>query len=184
MSGIILAQPQERRRARLANLVLLRRLVDYTNRVSIEKAGAVVVALGINLASDHRLLASITLLPALVGTVLNLLALQVTHGRPRGRLLHRYETHLSTSQGNPRPNLPAVVECIGGVCMVAGAAWAVTDLPDVVRMVYVAVATGYLVAVCSSIFDDNAWYNPAVRSPHWQEIDRILSGVQVCAVML
>jgi len=37
MSGIILAQPQELRRDRLASLVLLRRLATYTIRIGVEK---------------------------------------------------------------------------------------------------------------------------------------------------
>ncbi len=184
MSGIILARPQEQRRDRFANLVLLRRLASYTGVLSANKVAAVVVAVAITLASDNRLVAGLALLPALVGTVLDVVALRVTQGTPRGRLLRRYEKHLATSEGHPQLNLPALVECVGAVAMVAAAAWAVTDLPTIVRITYVGVATGYVAAVCCSIFDDNAWYNPAVRAPQWQEVDRVLCGVQACAVVL
>lgn len=184
MSGIILARPQESRRDRLANLVLLRRLTTYTHRIGAAKLAMVAVAVGVTLASDHRHLAWLALMPALVGTVLNLLAVFVTQGTPRGRLLRRYEAHLSTIEGHPQLNLPTFVECLGAVGLIVGAAWAVTDLPDAWRLVYVAAGTAYACLVSCSIFDDGAWYNPEVRSPAWQEVDRVLCGVQVCALVL
>src|SRR6188472_1482312 len=101
MSGIILAQPQELRRDRLASLVLLRRLATYTVRIGVEKLAMVVIAVGVTLVSDQRLLAWLALLPALIGTGLDLLALLVTQGTPRGRVLRRYEAHLSTIEGRP-----------------------------------------------------------------------------------
>ena len=184
MSGIILAQPQELRRDRLASLVLLRRLATYTIRIGVEKLAMVAVAVAVTLASDQRLLGWLALLPALIGTALNLLALVATQGTPRGRLLRRYETHLNSIEGRPQLNLPAFVECLGAVGMIVAGAWAVTDLPDVWRLVYVAAGTAYACLVSCSIFDDNAWYNPKVRSPTWQEVDRVLCGVQVCVLVL
>lgn len=184
MSGIILAQPQEQRRDRLASLVLLRRLTTYTVRLGLEKSAMVMIAVAVTLVSDQRLLGWLALLPALIGTGLNLLALLVTQGTPRGRLLRRYEAHLSTIEGHPQLNLPAFVECLGAVGLIVAGAWTVTDLPDAWRLVYVAVGTAYACLVSCSIFDDNAWYNPDVRSPTWQEIDRVLCGVQVCALVL
>lgn len=184
MSGIILARPQEQRRDRLASIALLRRMASYSRRLSAEKLGGVIAAIGITLASEHRLVAWLVLVPALTGTVLNLLALQVTHGTPKGRLLRRYEAHLATVEGHPQLNLPALVECIGAVVMLAGAAWAVQDLPSLARLAYVAIAAGYMSAVSCTIFDDSAWYNPEVRSPQWQEVDRILCGIQICALVL
>jgi hypothetical protein len=50
--------------------------------------------------------------------------------------------------------------------------------------VYVAAGTAYACLVSCSIFDDNAWYNPKVRSPTWQEVDRVLCGIQVCVLVL
>ena len=101
MSGIILAQPQELRRDRLASLVLLRRLGTYTVPARRREAGD-----GRDRRCRHAApatsgsaLAWLALLPALIGTALNLLALLVTHGTPRGRLLRRYEAHLSTIEG-------------------------------------------------------------------------------------
>jgi signal transduction histidine kinase len=184
MSGIILAEPQEQRRNRLASLVLLRRLATYNVRIGLEKVAMVAIAIAITLASEQRIVGWLALLPALVGTALNLLALHVTQGAPRGRLLRRYEAHLSTIEGHPQLNLPAFVECLGAVGLIVAGAWAVTDLPDVWRLVYVAVGTAYACLVSCSIFDDNAWYNPDVRSPTWQEIDRVLCGVQICALVL
>ena len=184
MSGIILAQPQDRRRDRLASLVLLRRLAGFSRWSVVSKTAVMLVAVSVTLCSQHRLVAWVLLMPALVGTALDLLAVHVTQGTPRGRLLRGYEAHLVEVEGDQRLNLPAYVECVGAVAMVAAAAWAVTDLPNGVRLVYVAVATAYLGTVSSSIFDDSAWYNPEVRAPHWQEIDRILCGVQACVVVL
>ncbi len=188
MSGIILAQPQELRRDRLASLVLLRRLGTYTVRIGVEKlvmvAIAVAVTVAVTLAGGHRLLAWLALAPALIGTALNLLAILATHGTPRGRLLRRYEAHLNTIEGRPQLNLPAFVECLGAVGLLVAAAWAVTGLPDVLRLVYVAAGTAYACLISCSIFDDSAWYNPEVRSPTWQEIDRVLCGVQVCVLVL
>lgn len=184
MSGIILAQPQEARRDRLANLVLLRRLTTYTRRIGAEKVFMVALAIAISLASDHRLLAWLALAPAVLGTVLNLLAMVATHGTPRGRLMRRYEYHLSSVEGDPTLNLPAVFECVGAVALVVGAAWAVTDLPGICRLVYLAAASAYACLVSCSIFDDGAWYNPGVRSPRWQEIDRVLCGAQLSVLVL
>ncbi len=184
MPGILLAQPQESRRDRLASLVLLRRLTTYARRIGAEKLVMVGIAVSVTLASDHRVLASLALVPALVGSVLNLLAGYVTQGIPHGRLLRRYETRLNTVEGNPQLNLPAFVECLGAVGLLLAAAWAVTDLPDLWRLVYVAAGTAYACLVSCSIFDDSAWYNPEVRSPTWQEADRVLCGVQVCVLVL
>lgn len=184
MSGIILAQPQEVRRDRLANLVLLRRLGTYSRRNATEKVVPVAMAIGVTLCSDHHLLGWLALIPALVGTALNLLALLVTQGSPRGRLMRRYEAHLSTIEGHPQLNLPALVECFGAVALLVGAAWAVSDVSAIWRLVYVAAATAYMCLVSCSIFDDSAWYNPNVRSPQWQEVDRVLCGVQICALVL
>jgi signal transduction histidine kinase len=184
MSGIILAQPQESRRDRLANLVLLRRLGPYTRRNAAEKVFAVAIAVGVTLCSAHHLLGWLAVLPALLGTALNLLAILVTQGTSRRRLMRRYEAHLTTIEGHPQLNLPALVECIGAVALVVGAAWAVSDLSGIWRLVYVAAATAYTCLVSCSIFDDSAWYNPDVRSPQWQEVDRVLCGVQICALVL
>ena len=184
MSGIILAQPQDRRRDRLASLVLLRRLAAYSRWSAVSKVAVIAVAVAVTLCSEHQVTAWLLLLPALAGTALDLLAMQVTQGNPRGRLLRGYEAHLARAEGNPWLNLPAWVECVGSLSMVTAAAWAVIDLPDGVRLVYVAVATAYLGAVSCSIFDDSAWYNADVRAPQWQEIDRILCGVQACVVVL
>ena len=184
MSGIILAQPQDRRRDRLASLVLLRRLAAYSRWSAVSKVAVIAVAVAVTLCSEHHVTAWLLLLPALAGTALDLLAVQVTQGSPRGRLLRGYEAHLVRAEGNPWLNLPAWVECVGALSMVTAAAWAVTDLPDIVRLVYVAVATAYVGSVSCSIFDDSAWYNPDVRAPQWQESDRILCGVQACVVVL
>jgi hypothetical protein len=133
MSGIILAQPQDRRRDRLASLVLLRRLAAFSRWSVVSKIAVILVAVAVTLCSQHRLVAWLLLMPALAGTTLDLLAVQVTQGTPRGRLLRGYEAHLIRVEGHQRLNLPAYVECVGAVSMVAAAAWAVTDLPPAGR---------------------------------------------------
>jgi signal transduction histidine kinase len=181
---MILAQPQELRRDRLADLALLRRLSAYTTRTTLAKLVSVAVALGVAAASDRAWLPWLALVPVLIGITLHLLAVLVTR-RGTGTVgLRQYEAHLTGLEGQPALNLPAVAECCGGIFLVVGAAWTVGDLSGVSRLSYLAAAASYLCLVSSSIFDESSWYNPAVRSPSWQEINRYLCGLQMAAVLL
>jgi signal transduction histidine kinase len=181
---MILAQPQEERRDRLANLAMLRRLVPYTTRTTVQKLVCLVVALALALASDHAVVAWLVLLPALMALGLRLVDLLAEQAEPHSAVLQRYEDHLASIEGLPRLTPPALLDCTGAVLMVVGAAWTVNDLPGDWRLLYLAAAAGFAVATCTEIFDDNTWYNPAVRSPRWQELDRILCGPQAVAVIV
>jgi hypothetical protein len=184
MSGFILTRPQHDRRDRLSNLVLLRRLAAYTRRIGVAKVGMLAVATAATVTGGDDLASWLALAPPMLGTALSLLALLVTEGNPRGRLLRRYEAHLSGIEGHPQLNLPTAIECAGAVTLLIGAAWAGSDLTPAWRLAYVCTAAWYAGLVSCTIFDDNAWYNPTVRSPTWQEVERILCGIQLCVLVL
>jgi hypothetical protein len=182
---VILTQPQDERRDRLANLAYLRRLADFTRREAAVRVSVLALALPLALVSSSRSLAVLVCLPALVGIVLNLTASAVVGGATTQHpLVGWYEEHLARTEGSPRLNLPAFVESVGAVCLAIVPAWVTTDLPQPVRLLLLGLAAANLCSVSGSIFDDNAWYNPLVRAPRWQEVDRIVSGPQVSLVIV
>jgi signal transduction histidine kinase len=181
---MILTQPQELRRGRLAYLAFLRRLRPYSLRMAYTRGALVLVAVVIDLSSKHALIACLLTLPAVVGTSLSYLAAIAPGIESNQPLLRIYEEHLARTDGYPRLNLPAIVELWGSILLIVAAAWAVVDLPGSVRLAYLATATLFICNVSCAIFDDHAWYNPAVRSPRWQEIDRVLSGPQMGLLVL
>ncbi|GAA1426705.1 hypothetical protein GCM10009616_01930 [Microlunatus lacustris] len=167
------------RRGRLAYLTMLRRSGTYALR-SIALRAVVVVAVATGVVhSDHRLLALALWLPAAACVLLQLL--QAHHERtgstPRFWPATALHAELSRKNGRHDIAFETYVEIAGGLLLVVLAAWVVTDLPPLLRLVLLTAAVGHFACTACTIFTDHAWFNPDERGrPVWHEVLRWVSG--------
>lgn len=174
------------RRDRLAYLAMLRRSSSYSLRSAALRAVALVVVATGAVHSDRWSLALLLWLPAAGCLALQLL--QAHHERvgstPRFWPATALHAELSRKNGRHDIAVETYVEIAGGLLLVALAAWVVTDVAPVLRLVLLAAAVGHFVCTTATIFTDHAWFNPDERGrPVWHEVLRWVSGPLTAALV-
>jgi signal transduction histidine kinase len=167
------------RRDRLAYLAMLRRSSTYQLRATAVRCVAV-AAVGAGLVNSDRWLSALLLwLPAAVCVVLQLVQAHQERVDSLPRRWPATALHADLSRKNGRHDIAVetYAEIAAGLLLVVLAAWVVTDLPPLLRLVMLAAAVGHFTSTACVIFTDHAWFNPDERGrPAWHEMLRWVSG--------
>ena len=176
------------RRSRLRYLALLRRVTVYNSRARHVRSGAVLVALGCAVASDHRLLAVALVLPAVAAAVVDHLVISydIRGVVPTNPVVLRVVENDEATSGVHRLNAISFAFLVAMVAALVNPSWVIDDLPGWARLIALAAAVTLVCSVSASILIDHTWFAPNAPRPRWHEILRIVGGpaaVAVCAAI-
>jgi signal transduction histidine kinase len=177
--------PQSDRRNPLGYLAVLRGGSSYQRLAQKFHTALALVALLLVAFSDHAVIGVPFALLALSGPVLNFLMTSYDRGSLRAwPVLPRIAESIVRTEGRHQLSLPALLEILGLVALVAVFSWVVTDLPVTVRLIGLLLAVALTLSVAHAIYSDHTWYNPAESDPpRWQEALRAVAGMSTAALV-
>lgn len=174
-----------RRRDAVAYRAALRGTSTYNRPARRLRVTTTVVALVLAALSARAWLAVSLVLVALAGPVLNYLMLVYHQGYlRRNRVLRLVADSTDRTEGRQQLNLPAYVELVGLVTLIATFSYVTVDLPTTIRLVGLMCAVAYASSVAHGIYGDHTWFNPAeTHPPRWHELLRTLAGPSTAALV-
>jgi hypothetical protein len=167
-----------KRRNQLAFLTILRGVSAYNARASVIRTVTALIGLTLVLSSSQALGASLLVLIALSGPLLNYAMALYYRGRWSGSSLLRLIARAAErTDGKHQLNAQAYLEVVGLCSFVTAFSWVATDLGQVQRLVGLLAAMLYTTSVADGIYGDHTWFNPAeANPPWWHELLRLLAG--------